>query len=152
MEIGYKLYFKKDTKNLIYILGERFGNVVETTFEEDWNNILKYLNVEKENILSIQLNYGEYRYEILNSHKIILENGEIKFILRPAITSTKTQILSDGIDFTTITADIVDYYSINGEGQYFVNPLEFSSQLIGKYTITAHSETNGNSSITIEVI
>lgn len=152
MDIGNKFYYDKITSKIVSIIPERSGCVIETTLEDDLIAHPELHQYPKEDIGFIQLAYGERRDEIINAGKMWVENGELKTAPRPVLIATKTKIQADGVDFTTITADVADYFSINGEGQYFVNPLEFSSQLIGIYIITAHSETNGNNSIMIEVI
>ena len=151
LQIGRRLYFDKQGI-LILDTGERMGSVMETTIQEDFAVYSQLEGLSEADAQVVNLSYGERSEEFLNMGSVRFENNELIFYPKLIITSDKTQINSDGIDFATITANIADYYSINGEGQYFVNPLEFSSQLIGTYFITAHSEINGNNSIMIEVV
>ena len=150
-QIGRRLYFNYQGI-LILDTGERIGDIIKTTIQEDFEVYFQLDGLVEDVVQIIDLEYGERKEEFINAGSVRFENNELIFYPKIKIKSDKTQIISDGIDFATITSDIVDYYSINGEGQYFINPLEFSSQLIGKYTITAHSELNGSNSIMIEVI
>lgn len=152
MNIGFKIYYEKTSGEAVLVIGERSGDVRETTFEEDTSAFPILKNVPFENLGVIKLEYGEFRNELFNSGKIIVENGKIVTRKKPTLTFNKRLILSDGNDTCIISADIVDYFSINEEGKYNVNPLEFSSEVKGVFTITAHSETNGESSIEIEVV
>ncbi len=68
------------------------------------------------------------------------------------IVADKLQIKSDGVEISTITSDFLDYYTINGQGNYMSNPLQFCSNVSGSYEIKAHSALHGENSIIIEVV
>ena len=81
MEIGRKLYYDKFTGDILVDVGEREGDVVETTLEED---ILTFKALSERNIEtfdSIQLEYGQYSQDFMecNGYRINLETKELEF-------------------------------------------------------------------------
>lgn len=81
MEIGSRIYYDKITGDILAYVGERSGNVVETSIEDD---IFTYKILSERNRQSfdyIQLEYGKYRQDFLecNGYRINPETLELEF-------------------------------------------------------------------------
>ena len=150
LQIGRRLYF--DIQGVLLLdTGERMGDVRETTVQEDFAVYSQLEGLTELDVQIISLEYGERAGEFTNAGSVRLEGGEV--VIRPRLTiqADKTQITADGVDTATITADQAEAFSVDGV-DYTVNPLLFSSEVKGKYTITAKSTLYGSNSIIIEVI
>jgi hypothetical protein len=60
MQIGRKIYYDKATGNIIVDTGERSGNVVETTIEQDFTTYSALAERIPETVGMIQLDYGQF--------------------------------------------------------------------------------------------
>lgn len=60
MEIGAKIYYDKETGNVILNTGERSGSVVETTWEQDFSAYAVLNERVPSTVGMIQLEYGAY--------------------------------------------------------------------------------------------
>lgn len=60
MDIGRRLYYDKATGNPIFDTGERSGDVVPTTIEQDFENYLALSQRVPESVGVIELEYGQY--------------------------------------------------------------------------------------------
>lgn len=58
MRIGAKVYYDKETGNVIQEVGERSGDVVETTTKQDFASYLKLAERVPETVEMIQFEYG----------------------------------------------------------------------------------------------
>lgn len=67
-EIGTKIYYLKSNGNIIIETGDMMGCVVETSFDEDYNNYTDLSKYAKESIGCIKLEYGELG-KLLADHK-----------------------------------------------------------------------------------
>lgn len=67
-EIGTKIYYLKSNGNIIIETGDMMGCVVETSFDEDYNNYTDLSKYVKESIGCIKLEYGELG-KLLEEHK-----------------------------------------------------------------------------------
>lgn len=154
MNVGRKIYYEIATGNVILDTGERKGSVVPTTKEHDFSVYPVLIGKNINDYDYLELNYGERGNEFINygSLKVNPITKELTIYPRLFLTTDKTQIASDGIDTATITADHDCTFSINGEGEYSVNPLEFSSEVAGSYKIVAVSALYGSVVVEIEVI
>jgi hypothetical protein len=63
MQIGRKIYYDKITGNILVDTGERQGNVVETTVEQDFQTYLVLSERVPETVGVIQLSYGQFANE-----------------------------------------------------------------------------------------
>lgn len=61
MEIGVKIYYDKQTGNVIVPIGEMSGDVVETTKEQDFAAYKTLSERVPETVGLVQLEYGAYR-------------------------------------------------------------------------------------------
>lgn len=68
MQIGSKLYFEKNSGNIILTIGDMEGFVEETTTEQDFENYTELKKYDKEAVEKIQLKYGELN-RLLQEHK-----------------------------------------------------------------------------------
>lgn len=64
MKIGAKIYYDKNTGNVIVNTGERSGVVVETTVEQDFEIYRDLAQRFPESVGMIQLGYGEYDSDV----------------------------------------------------------------------------------------
>lgn len=67
-QIGTKIYYLKSNGNKILELGDMMGCVVESSFDEDYENYTDLKKYDKEKISCIQLAYGELA-KLLEEHK-----------------------------------------------------------------------------------
>jgi hypothetical protein len=81
MQIGRKIYFDKLTGNVLVDTGERMGNVVKTTQEQDFQAYQALAERVPETVGMIQLEYGQYAQDFgeCNGYKINPETQEIEF-------------------------------------------------------------------------
>ena len=67
-QIGSKIYYLISNGNLILNTGDMMGCVVETSFDEDYNNYTDLSKYAKDSIGCIKLEYGELG-KLLEEHK-----------------------------------------------------------------------------------
>lgn len=67
-EIGTKIYYLISSGNVILESGDMMGCVVETSFDEDYNNYTDLSKYAKDSIGCIKLEYGELG-KLLEEHK-----------------------------------------------------------------------------------
>lgn len=67
-EIGTKIYYLKSNGNIIIESGDMMGCVVETSFDEDYNNYTDLSKYAKDSIGCLKLEYGEL-VKLLADHK-----------------------------------------------------------------------------------
>ena len=81
MYIGRKIYYEKLTGNVIVDTGERCGNVVETTTEQDFAMYTSLQRYVPEQVGMIQLEYGQYREEFMTctGYRVDVETLTIEF-------------------------------------------------------------------------
>ena len=60
MKLGTKIYYCLVSGNIIQIIGDRFGFINETSFEEDINMYTRLNERNRETIGLLQFEYGEY--------------------------------------------------------------------------------------------
>lgn len=60
IEIGAKVYYDKDTGNVIQEIGERSGGVIETSTEQDFNSYVTLSERVPESVEMIQFEYGAF--------------------------------------------------------------------------------------------
>ncbi|WP_336761718.1 hypothetical protein [Paenibacillus sp. USHLN196] len=60
MEIGAKIYYENSTGQVIWIIGERGGDVIETTREHDFEVYVSLSERVPETVGLLQLDYGDY--------------------------------------------------------------------------------------------
>ncbi|MCM3206376.1 hypothetical protein [Paenibacillus illinoisensis] len=60
MKIGAKIYYDKETGQVIWIIGERSGDVIETTRDQDFKAYTALSERVSETVGLLQLEYGDY--------------------------------------------------------------------------------------------
>ena len=68
LKLGTKIYYLISNGNVILDTGDMMGCVVETSFDEDYNNYTDLSKYAKESIGCIKLEYGELG-KLLEEHK-----------------------------------------------------------------------------------
>jgi hypothetical protein len=89
MQIGRKIYFEKITGNVILDTGERQGNVIETTQEQDFAMYAKLQGYIQDAIGLLQLAYGQHsgQFQSCFGYRINPETEEIIFNYIPSQAS-----------------------------------------------------------------
>ncbi len=95
-QLGTKIYYCTLTGNILNIIGDMYGYVKETTFDEDYETYSNLKNRNKESIDLIQLDYGEYS-KLSNKStgvRVNLETKELEFTYEelPPTPQKPTQI------------------------------------------------------------
>lgn len=70
--IGRKIYYELATGNVIVDTGERTGDVVETTTEQDFETYASLTERVPESVGSLQLEFGQYRddFTLCNGYRV----------------------------------------------------------------------------------
>lgn len=81
MEIGRKIYYEKATGNVLVDTGERSGNVVETTKEQDFKVYKTLAERVEDTVGLIELEYGEYKQDFMecSGYRVNVKTGELEF-------------------------------------------------------------------------
>lgn len=81
MKIGRRIYFDKDTGNVIVDVGERRGSVVPTTTEQDIKNYTALSERNRDSFDYIELEYGQYAQDFAecNGYRVNPETKELEF-------------------------------------------------------------------------
>ena len=79
MDIGRKVYYELSTGNIILDTGERSGDVVETTVEQDFASY-QVLSTRVPNTIGVlELDHGAYASDFASCDGVRVENGELLF-------------------------------------------------------------------------
>lgn len=65
MQIGRRIYYDKSTGNVIQDTGERYGDVVETTQEQDFVAYAALAERVPDTVGMLQLEYGQYAQDFM---------------------------------------------------------------------------------------
>lgn len=79
-QTGTKVYYCKITGNVIKIIGDMQGYVIETTFDEDYEIYTELKERDKTSIGLIQYTYGEYPTLSINSTGCYFDLVENKLV------------------------------------------------------------------------
>lgn len=81
MEIGRKIYYEKDTGNVIVDAGEKQGYVKETTVEQDIESYKILSELNRDSFDYIELEYGQYAQDFAesNGYRVNPETKELEF-------------------------------------------------------------------------
>ena len=81
MKIGKRIYYDKVTGNILVDVGERQGDVIETTTEQDIITFKALSERNRETFDFIQLEYGQYSQDFMecNGYRVNLETKELEF-------------------------------------------------------------------------
>lgn len=103
MNIGRKVYYDKNTGNIILITSEMCGDVKETTIKEDFMIYKALSERNPETVGCIKLEYGQYREEFMNATSIsvdtkteqIIFNFEPQYIEQKQYEASLEQRIAD---------------------------------------------------------
>lgn len=164
MEIGRKIYYDA-IGNVICDTGERMGDVVETTKDDDFTKYVQLIGKDPTTINYIQLVYGERSTEFANVGSMHVDpvTKILTIYQRLTIVSDKTQIATNGTDAATITVTVQDTvnphaisFTVNNGAPVVVNTsngiatLPITTTLAGDYIITATSDLYGTNSVAVK--
>lgn len=79
MNIGRKIYYDLETGNVILNTGERSGDVVESTIDQDFASYQILNERVRETVGVITLAYGEYKESFQSASGYRIENGGLQF-------------------------------------------------------------------------
>ncbi|MEK3838447.1 MULTISPECIES: hypothetical protein [unclassified Paenibacillus] len=81
MNIGRKIYYEKSTGNVLVDTGERSGDVIETTQEQDFESFKLLVQRVPESVGVIKLGYGQYGedFAAASGYRINLDTEELEF-------------------------------------------------------------------------
>jgi len=82
LQIGRRIYYEKSTGNVLFDTGERSGNVVPTTIDQDFESYVILAQYNRDAVGVIELEYGQYYDDFLRSSgnvRVNLETGELEF-------------------------------------------------------------------------
>lgn len=79
--IGRRIYFDKGTGNVILDTGERSGDVIETTVDQDFESFIVLMERVRETVGVIQFAYGEYAQDFMqcNGYRVNPETLALEF-------------------------------------------------------------------------
>lgn len=120
-KIGRKIYYDKDTGNLLVDTGEKYGFVSPTTVEQDFETYATLSKLNPETVGMIELEYGELAEDFLESSSFrvnpttlelefsYVEQGEPPAYQEPL--SVEVQNLKKRLEFSEIA---IDFLIMNG--------------------------------------
>lgn len=81
MKIGNKIYFDTLSGDVIMVIGERKGYVIETTLEDDITTFKTLSERNRETFDYIQLEYGQYAQDFMecNGYRVNPETKQLEF-------------------------------------------------------------------------
>ena len=106
-QIGTKVYYCNLTGNVLQIIGDSQGYVIETTFDEDYEIYTKLKERDKNNIGLLKFEYGEYSKLSKDSTGVMvnLETKELIFsyeeLPTPPQEPTEIEIIQEKISILT---------------------------------------------------
>lgn len=84
MKIGSKIYYLKSNGNIIREIGDIQGFVIETTFDEDYENYADLKKYDKDKIGCLKLEYGQLGQLLAdnkaNSYKVDVSGNPHKLV------------------------------------------------------------------------
>lgn len=81
MEIGRKIYYEKDTGNVIVDTGERSGDVVPTTIEQDFRTYTALAGRVPDSVGCLELAFGSYpdSFAKCNGYRVDVDTKVLQF-------------------------------------------------------------------------
>ncbi|MCY9658107.1 DUF4376 domain-containing protein [Paenibacillus chondroitinus] len=130
MEIGRKIYYELATGNVIQDTGERSGDVIQTTIEQDFVSYISLQERLPNSVGCIQLEYGQYANEfLLYSLRINPTTLELIWIPRNngTIEDAKTQKIKQLNEFCN--AAILTGFTSNALGTQHSYDFDYDAQI-----------------------
>ena len=84
-QIGRKIYYEKTNGIILWDCGEKAGDVIETTLEQDTQFMPVLTLIDPEQLGRLQLEYGQFKDEFsrCRCYKVNPETETLEFILTP---------------------------------------------------------------------
>ena len=104
-KIGTKIYYCLLTGNVLKIVGDMYGYVLETTFDEDYKIYTELNERDKESIGLLQFNYGQFPKLSQDATSVIvdLETKELIFSYEEfPQESTELEILENKVSILEV--------------------------------------------------
>ncbi len=164
-EIGRRIYYDKITWEILIDTGERAGDVVETTPEQDFASYPQLQGRGLADTGYIELAYGERREEFMNMGSLEVDPTTQELIIYPRLTmqADRNEIPADGVTAAVLTATLP--VALTGETVVFTreggqdNPvqtvdgiatLEFATAVPGDFVIWARHPKYGAAAVLVK--
>lgn len=94
MNIGRKIYYEKSTGNVLVDTGERSGDVIETTREQDFESFKSLIQRVPESVGVLKLEYGQYfdDFASASGYRINTDTEELEFNYETNNEKTTTEV------------------------------------------------------------
>lgn len=79
MNIGKRIYYELSTGNIVLDTGERSGDVVQTSVDQDYTLYHSLVDKVPESIGVIELEYGQYRDDFASCIGVRVVDGQLSF-------------------------------------------------------------------------
>lgn len=111
MNIGARVYYEKSTGNVIQLISERSGDVIETTIEQDFESYVNLAERIPDTIGCIQLEFGQHKdkFDARYNYRVELTTGELLFS-SPSVSSILEKKLSE-LDVACTTTILAGFKS-----------------------------------------
>jgi hypothetical protein len=137
-QIGRKIYYDKATGNVLATTPEMFGDIIESTTEQDFSAYVALQGRDPTTVGVLQLDYGQdsykfgiYTYHIDPTTKQIVWGVQLGATLEQA-QATKKQLLSEAIA-SKITAGYVSPVVVASTGKSYT----YGTELVDQQNMTA---------------
>ena len=79
--LGRRIYYLKSNGNVVLNTGERKGNVVKTTIDEDFSMYNRLSRYNRDKLDVIELKFGEYKTEFkeCTSYRVNIDTKKLEF-------------------------------------------------------------------------
>lgn len=93
-EIGRRIYYLKINGQILVDTGERSGDVVGTTVEQDFEMYTELLKYDRNLVGTLELSYGAHKqdFQEATGYTIDPQSGEILFSYAPATSPTPPMV------------------------------------------------------------
>jgi len=165
VEIGRRIYYNKATGAFVYDTGERSGDVVETTPEQDFASYPQLQGRSLADTGYIELAYGARREEFFNMGSLEVNPATQELIIYPRLTmqADRNEIPADGVTAAVLTAALpaplggeTVVFTREGGQDYQVQTvdgvasLEFATVVPGEFMIWARHPKYGAAAMLIK--
>ena len=161
MEIGHRLYYDLTSGDVLFDTGERAGDVIETTFDQD---VAVYPALKGRTTADtgyVDFTYGDAQFsKPYGSAHVDPATKALTLYPVATITANPTAIPADGTTTSTITVSGLSTtdpvaFSVNGGTSNSITPtngsatITFKTQVTGTYDIVATTTQNGGASVVV---
>ncbi|WP_020615734.1 hypothetical protein [Paenibacillus daejeonensis] len=121
MDIGRRIYYELSTGNVLVDTGERSGDVVETTQEQDFASYTALAERVPETVGLLELEYGELAEDFAQAsgYRVDLETGNLIFsyrepgeetppVYRPPLSQQVEELQAQNLMLMEVVADLYE--------------------------------------------